>query len=78
MTLRHLVIREIIHRRLNSALSAACVAAAAGCLIAAVTVLRATDIRTEHLVAEKEEALEAQMKGMEDSYRIKTKRMVFN
>ena len=78
MTLRHLILKEMLHRKLNSGLSLFSVMAAAGCLVASLLLLKAFDLRTETLIAEKEAALEKQMAEMENEYRKITKRMGFN
>ena len=53
MTVLHLVIQEIRHRKLSFALSVLAVLVAVGCLVAAVTLLRAHDIRTDRILADK-------------------------
>lgn len=67
MTLWRLVFQEIRHRKLNFALALLSVVAAAACLIASLTVLRAHDLRTEQIMAKQE-----------DDMRKITKRMGFN
>jgi len=50
MSVWRLVIREILHRRLSFALAVASVFVAVGCLVGAVTLLRAHDLRTDSII----------------------------
>jgi len=59
MTLWHLVIREILYRRLNFTLIVLAVLVAVGALAGAVTLLRAHDINTEAIVAAKQRDTDA-------------------
>ena len=78
MTLRRLVIRELVYRRWNTALSLVAVAAAVACFLGALLLLRAFDRETERWVAEKQAVLQRQMNRMTEEYRKITKRMGFN
>ena len=78
MTIRHLIDRELRHRKWNALLSLLAVAAAVACLLGALVLLRAFDRRTEALVAARASAVAAQMGRMEDAYRKITKRLGFN
>ena len=78
MRVRHLIAQEIRHRPLNAIPAILAVAVAAGALVASVAVLALFDRQTEALVADKERAVEEQMKAMEDEFRKITKRMGFN
>lgn len=78
MNLFILVLREIIHRRLNFILGLLSVASAAACIMTAVMLLNLFDRRTEALVAVKQAELEQQTLAMEDEFRKITKRMGFN
>jgi hypothetical protein len=53
MTLWRLVGKEILHRKGNFLLFALSAVAAVGCLVAAVTLLRAHDLRTEQIVQDR-------------------------
>lgn len=55
MNVFRLIAREIAFRKLNFALAAASVAAAAGCLVAQLTLLRSHDLHTAKIIAAKEE-----------------------
>lgn len=78
MSIWRLIRREILHRRLSFLLSLLSVTIAAACLAAAMTLLRATDLRTEELVGAKEAETHAQMAAMEDDYRKMMKKLGFN
>jgi len=78
MNLYVLVVREIVHRRLNFMLGLLSVACAVACLMTAVMLLNLFDRRTEDLVTAKQADLETQTLAMEDEYRKITKRMGFN
>jgi ABC-type lipoprotein release transport system permease subunit len=78
MNLYVLVMREIVHRRLNFMLGLLSVACAVACLMTAVMLLNLFDRRTEELVSAKQAELEKQTLAMEDEFRKITKRMGFN
>lgn len=78
MSVFRLVLCEIRHRALGFLLGVLAVLAAAGCLVAAVTLLAAHDRRTEELVAAQEAALRERMASLEDDYRKITKGLGFN
>lgn len=75
MTLWHLVFREIGHRRWNFLLGLLSVTIAVGCLVASLTLLKAHEIQTRHILAEKrsehELALAAKQKQVETAVRQK-------
>jgi putative ABC transport system permease protein len=73
-----LVFSEILHRRLNFTLGLLSVVVAVGCLVGALTLLRAHDARTDRIVAQKEAETERKMRKMEDDYRKIMKKMGFN
>ena len=74
----HIVIREILHRKLNTALSVIAITFAVSCLLGSVSALKAFDIRTEKMNAQSEKELKRQMDEMEDKFRKITKGMGFN
>ena len=78
MNLALLVLREIIHRRLNFFLGLLSVACATACLMTAVFLLNLYDRRTEDLIATKQADLVQQTKAMEAEFRDITTRMGFN
>ena len=78
MNLFLLVLREILHRRLNFLLGLLSVACATACLMTAVFLLNLYDRRTEDLVATMQADLEQQAKAMEAEFREITTRMGFN
>src|SRR6267142_7054221 len=69
MTVRRLILREIHYRKLNFALGVLCVLVAVGCLVAALTLLHAHDLRTEEIVAAREAETQQKMAKLEDDYR---------
>ena len=78
IALRRLVLKEILYRKLNFALGLSSVVVAVACLVGALTLLRAHDIRTAEIIAEKEAETGERMRRMEDDYRRITKGMGFN
>jgi putative ABC transport system permease protein len=78
MTLRHLIIREIVHRRLAFLLALIAVVFAVGCLIGSMMLLARFDQSTESLVAAKQAEIEQQVRDMNEEFRKITTRMGFN
>jgi len=78
MSIRHLVLREIAHRKLNFGLGLLSVVIAVACLVGALTLLRAHDIRTDQIIALKEAETERRMRKLEDDYRKIMKKLGFN
>ena len=78
MSLLRLVVREILHRKLNFALGVISVCVAVACLVGELAILRKHDARTEQIIAAKEAETRARMAAMEDDYRKLTLKMGFN
>jgi putative ABC transport system permease protein len=78
MDLSRLILKEIGFRKLNFALGMLSVAAATGCLVAELTLLRKHDLRTEQIMAAKETETQEMMKKLEDDYRKITLKLGFN
>lgn len=78
MSVWRLVVKEILHRKLNFGLAVGSVCIGVACLVGALTLLEVHDLRTERVVAQKEARTKAAMKKLEDDYRIITKKMGFN
>lgn len=78
MKLRHLIIREIVHRRLGFLLALIAVIFAVGCLMGSMILLAQFDRSTETLVAAKQAEIEKQVKDMNEEFRKITTRMGFN
>jgi putative ABC transport system permease protein len=78
MKLRHLIIREIVHRRLGFLLALVAVIFAVGCLMGSMILLARFDLSTETLIAAKQADIEQQVRTMNDEFRKITKRMGFN
>ena len=69
MNLWRLVIREINYRKAGFAMGLVSIVVAIACLTGAVTLLRAHDIRSERILAERERETREEMARMEDDYR---------
>jgi putative ABC transport system permease protein len=78
MTIWNLLIREILHRKLNFALSVLSVMVASGSLVGAVAVLRIHDIHTSRLLEQKQAALTKQMAQLQDDTRKAMLKLGFN
>jgi len=78
MKLPHLILREILHRKLGFALATVSASVAVAGLVAARTMLQKHDARTEQIIAAKEAETKAQMARMEDDYRKMMLKMGFN
>ena len=78
MSLFHLIRREIGHRPLSFGLALLAVAAAAGCLVGAMALLRAHDLRTEELIAQAGKDAEKDYDKLRDQVRKITKGLGFN
>ena len=78
MSLRHLITREIIHHKLNFSIGLVSVIVAVGVFVAELTLLKAHDLRTSDILAEKQRKTEKDMILMEDDYRKIMKELGFN
>lgn len=89
MSFWHLVIREILYRKLNFVLALFSVVAAVGCLVASLTLLHKHDLQTELILAQKEaettadveriqKETEAKVQVLKDDYRKITRTLGFN
>jgi putative ABC transport system permease protein len=78
MSVWRLIVREILHRKFNFALGLLSVVVAVGCLVGAMTLLRAHDLQTEQIITAKEAETAERMRKLEDDYRKITKNMGFN
>lgn len=78
MNIGHLILKEFIHRKVNSVLALASVIIAVSCIVGTLTLLCAYDMRTEMIISAKEDKLKKEMKKMEDDFRMITKDMGFN
>ncbi|MEX2358495.1 MAG: FtsX-like permease family protein [Pirellulaceae bacterium] len=78
MSIWHLILREIFHRKLNFGLGLISVVIAVTCLTGAMTLLRAHDLETDRIVAEREAETAQRMKELEDDYRKMMLKMGFN
>jgi len=78
LRIRHLVFREIRHRKLHAAMMLLSITVAVASLVGALTALRSHDVRTDQIIADKEAATQAQMAKLEDDYRKIMKELGFN
>ena len=78
MTVRHLILREILYRKVNFLLAVIAVLLATACGVAELTLLRAHDLRTEILLAERETQTGERLRQLEDDYRKIGVNMGFN
>ena len=78
MTIWNLLIREILHRKMNFALAVLSVMVASGSLIGSVTLLRIHDIHTGRLLEQKQAELERRMARLKDDTRKAMLKLGFN
>jgi ABC-type lipoprotein release transport system permease subunit len=78
MKLRHLVFKEICHRKLNYLLSVFAVMTAAASLIGSIVLLRMHDIRTSFILQKKEVELQERMNKLKDDTRKAMLKLGFN
>ena len=78
MKLRQLVSREILHRKLNFALSLFAVIIATSSLICSVMLLRVHDLRTTEILQKKEAELKVRMDKLKDDTRKSMLKLGFN
>lgn len=78
MNLRRLIFRELCFRRVNFLLGVLSVGVAVAGLTAALSILHKSDLRTEQIIAAKEEAMREQMARLTDDYRKLMLKMGFN
>jgi putative ABC transport system permease protein len=78
MTIRHLVAKEIAHRKLNYSLSVLATLIATASLVGSIVLLRMHDIRTSLILHRKEVELKARMSTLEDDTRKAMLKLGFN
>ena len=78
MSVWQLVTKEIVRRKANFISGLIAVTLAAAVLAGSMTVLRLHDLRTEHIVARKEQETKQRMAVLEDDYRKIMKELGFN
>jgi putative ABC transport system permease protein len=69
MKIQHLVLKEIIHRKLNFSLSVFATLIATASLIGSIVLLRVHDIKTQSILQEKEAKLQERMDILQDDMR---------
>jgi putative ABC transport system permease protein len=78
MTVSRLIIREILHRKLNFALGLLSVAVAVGCLAGSLTLVRLHDARTQTILVQKKIETQEKMRILEDDVRRAMQKLGFN
>ena len=78
MTIWNLLVREILHRKLNFALGVLSVVVASGSLVGAITLLRIHDAHTNRLLEAKQAELTKQMAQLQDDTRKAMLKLGFN
>ena len=78
MTVWSLCVREILHRKMNFALSVVSVIVASASLIGSVTLLRLHDIRTGQILEQKQTELADRMAALKDDTRKAMLKLGFN
>ncbi|MGD8500141.1 MAG: FtsX-like permease family protein [Phycisphaerales bacterium] len=78
MTIWNLLIREIMHRKLNFALGVLSVMVASGSLIGSITLLRVHDVRTDQILEQKEAELQQSTAKLNDETRKAMLKLGFN
>ncbi|NOX54065.1 MAG: FtsX-like permease family protein [Planctomycetes bacterium] len=78
MSVFHLVLREVAHRKLNFVLALASVAIAVGSFVGAMTLLKADSVRTNQILAEKQKEVEKAGAELKDAMRKIMKGLGFN
>lgn len=78
MSVWRLIVKEILHRKLSFALAVMSVTVAVGVLVANAFLLRAHDVRTEQILADKHRLADERLAKMEDDYRKYMKELGFN
>ena len=78
MKIRQLVIKEILHRKINFFLSVSAIVIATASLICSVMLLRAHDLRTGEILSKKEADLKERMDKLKDDTRKSMLKLGFN
>jgi F0F1-type ATP synthase epsilon subunit len=78
MSIWRLVVRELAHRRVNTLLALLAVIAAAGCLVATLTLLRGHDRQTERILTQMQEETKKRTDELTDDYRKIVLKLGFN
>jgi len=78
MSVWRLMAKEVLHRKLSFLLGLVSIAAALACLVGALRLLEAHDIRTGQIIAQKEKDTKSEMDGLEDDIRKAMLKLGFN
>jgi putative ABC transport system permease protein len=78
MTISRLVVKEILHRKLNFGLGLSSVAVAVGCLVGSLTLVKLHNARTNTILEEKSIETQEKMRILEDEVRKAMQKLGFN
>jgi len=78
MTISRLVVKEILHRKLNFGLGLLSVAVAVGCLVGSLTLVKLHDARTSTILEQKRIETQEKMRLLEDEVRKAMQKLGFN
>ena len=78
MTSFRLILREVLHRKLNFLVALLSAVVAVASLVGLVTVLQGYDLETDRLLSQKQADVETRGKELQDFYRKLTKKLGFN
>jgi putative ABC transport system permease protein len=78
MNVLRLIVREILYRKLNFLLALLSVSVAVGGVLAALSLLRQHDVKTEQIIAQQRAQMQREMAKLEDDFRKITLGMGFN
>ena len=78
MTISRLVVKEILHRKLNFGLGLLSVAVAVGCLAGSLTLVRLHDARTQSILEQKRVETQEKMRVLEDDVTKAMQKLGFN
>ncbi len=78
MTISRLVVREILHRKINFGLGILSVAVAIGCLAGSLTLMKLHDVRTRSILEQKRAETQEKMRVLEDDVRRAMQKLGFN
>ena len=78
MTISRLVVKEILHRKLNFGLGLLSVAVAVGCLVGSLTLVKLHDTRTHTILEQKRIETQEKMRVLEDDVKKAMRKLGFN
>ncbi len=76
MNLSHLILREMLHRKVNTLLSFVSVVAAVACLVAGLTLLRGHDLETDRILTDMAQQSKAQLAALRAETEMRTNQLL--